>query len=363
MSSRFDKFKGSLSSKQQEILDKVLEEETRKKQKEILNSMERDQKHLELVNFCANFFVSGQPIPEKTGYYLTLVEPLYPLGVKNFDLGIFRLENSSLILVECKSSVSDYKKLMADLKKAIDTTNRMKKDLENILGNKIAAPIEFVLCLPAVDANEAYNETVKNNIPVCVWAASQFEGKLKHFNNRQNAQSEMLAGRLHRDGNLSSQLSRGVESKCRAIRPIAILPSSHMCTLLVYVSELIYMVTKVAKKTGDFMYSDIFTILKKELGRMTSLSDENLVELAEKMFEVALRKGIFQDLSEDVSELKRKIFQISGRKTSAEAIRKNVEDTYVDHNAKEKAKITAIESYRIKTKTPDITSFDSSTAT
>lgn len=130
MSSSFDDLNRTLSQEQKEILEKILEDETRHKRKEILSSMEADQRHLEIVNFCANFFVPGQLIPEKTGYYLTLVEPLYPLGVKNFDLGVFRVENSSLILVECKSSVSDHKKLMDDLKEAIKTANERKSDLE-----------------------------------------------------------------------------------------------------------------------------------------------------------------------------------------------------------------------------------------
>ena len=363
MSSQFEKFRSTLSEAQQELLDQVLEEETRQKQREITSHMERDQKHLEIVNFCANFFESGQPIPEKTGYYLTLVEPLYSLGVKNFDLGIFRFENSSLILVECKSSILDFKELMRDLKKAIDTANEKKNDLEELLGNRIVLPIEFALCLPAVDALDAHQETLKSNTPVCVWGASQFEGRLKLFNNQQVTADEIGAGRLHRDGNLNSQLTRGVESKSRAIRPIAILPSSHMCTLLVYVSELIYMETRASKKSGDFVYSDVYAILEKELRHMTSLSSTDFSRITENIFEVALRKGIFEDLTEDISELKRKTFQVMGRKTSAEVVRRNVEGTYVDHNAKEKAKLTAITQYRVKTRTPDITSFDNSKTT
>ena len=360
MSSRFERFRSNLSTKQEELLDQVLEEETKQKQREITSHMERDQKHLELVNFCANFFQSGQPIPEKTGYYFTLVEPLYSLGVKNFDLGIFRLENASLILVECKSSVSDFKGLMSDIEKAIETANEKKSDLEALLGNQIATPIEFALCLPAIIANDAYQETVKNGLPLCIWAASQFDRKLKHFNNQQPATDEINAGRLHRDGNLNSLLSRSVECKSRAIRPIAILPSSHMRTLLVHVSESLYVEMKLKKRNVDFVYSDIYTIIEKELRNMTSLSSNDFSRITENIFEVALRKGIFEDLTEDVPELKRKTFQLSGRKTNAEIVRRNTEGTYVKHNAKEKALSSAIEQFRIKTKTPDISSFGDS---
>lgn len=213
------------------------------------------------------------------------------------------------------------------------------------------------MCLPAVDANDAYNETVRNQVPVCVWAASQFEGKIKHFTNQENTVDEIRVGRLHRDGNLNSLLVRGVESKCRAIRPIAILPSSHMCTLLVYIGELIYLATKTQKKYGEFVYSDVFKILEKELGHMTSLSNDDFARLTENILGAGRHKTIFADLTEDISELPRKIFQISGRKTSAETVRRNIEEVYVDHNAKEKAKLDAVARYKRETGTITMNSY------
>lgn len=357
MSLSFDDLSKSLSQTQLDILEKILEDETRQKRREILNHIEVDQKHLEIVNFCANFFIHGQLIPEKTGYCLTLTEPLYSLGVKNFDLGIFRSENSSLILVECKSSVSDFGKLVDDLEKSITTATERKSDLEKILGNQIMDPIEFALCLPAVDANDAYKETLKKQIPICVWGASQFEGKIKHFANQDKTTSEIQAGRLHRDGNLNSLLARGVESKCRAIRSIPILPSSHMCTLLVYVGELIYLANKSQRKHGEFQYSDVFSILEKDLGHMTSLSEEDFARLTTNILSVGLRKGVFIDLTTDIPEPSRKIIQIGGRKTSAEIVRKNIENVYVEHNAKEKAKENAVTRYKKETGTTSIMSF------
>lgn len=357
MSESLEDFIKALSQTQRGILEKILEDETRQKRREILNHVEVDQKHLEIVNFCANFFIHGQFIPEKTGYFLTLVEPLYSLGVKNFDLGIFRSENSNLILVECKSSVSDFGKLADDLKESIDTANKKRSELEKILGNRIADPIEFALCLPAVDANDAYKEILKNQTPICVWGASQFEGRIKHFANQDDTTTEVHAGRLHRDGNLNSLLARGLESKCRAIRSIPILPSSHMCTLLVYVGELLYLASKLRTKHGEFQYSDVFSILEKDLGHLTSLSEENFAGLTSNILSVGLRKGIFVDLTPDVPELQRRIFQIGGRKTSAEIVRKNIEEVYVEHNAKEKARENAVTKYKKETGTTLITSF------
>jgi hypothetical protein len=78
--------------------------------------------------------------------------------------------------------------------------------------------------------------------------------------------------------------------KCRAIRPIAILPSSHMCTLLIHVGELIYLATKAQRKYGEFEYSDVFKILERDLGHMTSLPNDEFARLTENILEVGKRK-------------------------------------------------------------------------
>lgn len=357
MTASFDDFKQTLSSEQKRILNKILEQETRKKRRVLLEHIEMDQKHLEILNFCANFFVPGQLLPDKTGYFLVLVEPLYSLRIKNFDLGIFRKENASLILTECKSSISDPKELVDDLNGAIRATNERKDELEKVLGNKIADPIEFALCLPAVYANDVYKKILKTQTPVCVWAADLWNRKMKLFTSQEDTKIEIQSGRLHRDGPLNSLLGRGVESTLRAIRSIPILPSSHMCTLLVYVSTLTYLETKVHRKDCEFQYSDVFSILTREMGRLTDLSDQDFKNLTTNILKTGHRKGIFKDLTDDVLELPRKIFQISGRRTNAEAVRRNVEETYVDHNAHEKARSESLSQYKKETGTTTINSY------
>lgn len=359
MNVNFDDFKGNLSQEEKGLLEKILQDETRRRRRELIEHYERDQKHLEIVNFCANFFTFGQTLEKETGYVLALVEPLYSIGVKNFDLGFFRSQNSSLILTECKSSVSDFSRLANDMNDAIRVTNERKPDIENALGNKISDPIEFALCLPAVEANDAYKQVVKMQIPVCIWAASQFDGKMKYFTTSEDTAAEIQAGRLHRDGNLDSLLGRGLVSKERAIRPISILPSSHICTQLVHVSGLIYRESLLKSKYCEFQYSDIFAILDNELGRMTGLSDGDFEKLATSILEVGLRKGIFVDLNPDVPEIARKIFDISGRKTHFDVIKRNIEENYVEHNAMEKAKSDAIDQFRKQTGATTLNSFRS----
>jgi hypothetical protein len=346
MTVSFDDFRQTLSQEQRLILDKILEEETRERRRTLLENIITDQNHLEILNFCANFFTPGQLLPEKTGYSLTLVEPLYTLGIRSFDLGIFRKENESLILTECKSSVSNVKELISDLSETIRQTNERKKDLEGVLGNSIADPIEFALCVPATSADGVGREILNTQTPICVWAAGLWEKKMSLFTPSEETKISIEAGRLHRDGNLNSILGHGVESTLRAIYSVPILPSLHMCNLLLYVSELIYGQTKAYGKYAEFQYSDVFSILVREMGRLTSLSDDNFESLATNICRTGLRKGIFKDLTDDVSELPRKMFQISGRKTNAEAVRRSVKDTYVEHNALEKAKSEAIPRYK-----------------
>ena len=356
MNATFDDFRATLSTKQKEFLDKILDDETRQKRKALEDSLVNDRNHLEIVNFCANLFLPGQMIPEKTGYSFVLVEPLYPLRVKNFDLGFFRKENSSLILTECKSSVSDSTGLIDDLNKSIVETSSRKAELERVLGNKIADPVEFAVCLPAVDAQDVHNEIVAKKAPICVWAASLWERKMKLFGGREETKTEIELGRLHRDSNLNSILGTGVESNL--LRSIPILPSSHMCTLLVYVAELIYLKTKERMvSSAEFQYSDVLNILSKELKNMTGLSERDFEDLTTNVFRTAIKKDVFRDLTEDIEELTRKMFQISGRRTSAEVVRNNVEQSYLDHNAREKAKIQSLTQYKKEKGFTEITSW------
>ncbi len=48
-----------------------------------------DAKHLELVNICYNLFTRSTSINHVTGYRVILVDPLFTLGIKNFDLALY----------------------------------------------------------------------------------------------------------------------------------------------------------------------------------------------------------------------------------------------------------------------------------
>ena len=86
-----------------------------------------------------------------------MVEPLYILGIKNFDLAIFRNQNRSLLLVECKHSISDCRELIIDVVQNISETEKHHIDLEKLLGSSITQ-VEYVLCVPALKVKDVLEE-------------------------------------------------------------------------------------------------------------------------------------------------------------------------------------------------------------
>ena len=53
-----------------------------------------------------------------------MIEPLFTSGTKNFDLAVFRSENKSLLLIECKHSIFNPKELIKDLSINISETEK-----------------------------------------------------------------------------------------------------------------------------------------------------------------------------------------------------------------------------------------------
>ena len=326
----------------------------RKKTLTIIEETENDRKHLELVNFCANIFVPGSVVDEQTGYKLVVLEPLYTLNIKNFDFALLRIENASLILVECKHSVSDIKKLVEDIFKAVQETLKNQENLENVIGNAISQ-IEFVLCVPALNAPEIREQVVSRDYPICVWGFDLWKREIRLFADEKEIEKELLSGRVHKDKNLNKLLFKGIKSHKGFIRLAPIIPSSHMCTILVHVGEILSLEMKVPHEYLGFQYSDIYNVLQREMGSFTALTDEERATLCAKIIETGLRKGILHDLTEDVKELNRKVFQFSIRRPKA--IARNTEKIYVERNAQKLAEKSVIDRFKKETGFTNLTAF------
>jgi len=337
-----------------ELFDKIFEDEIRKKTHTIIDETENDKKHLELVNFCANIFVPGSSVDEQTGYKLVVLEPLYSLDIKNFDFALLRIENASLILVECKHSVSDAKNLVEDTFKAVQETLKNQKNLENVIGNTIFQ-IEFVLCVPALNAPEIREEVVSRDFPICVWGFDLWKREVRLFGDEKETEKELLSGRIHKDKNLNKLLFKGIKSHRGFIRLAPIIPSSHMCTILVHVSEVLSLEMKGPQEYTGFQYSDIYNVLQREMGTFTALTDEERAALCARIIETGLKKGILRDLTEDIPELNRKLFQFSVKRPKALA--RNTEKTYIERNARKLAEKSVIERFRRETGFKNLTAF------
>jgi hypothetical protein len=308
----------------------------------ILDEYDKDKNHLDWVNLCANMFVPGSTIARETDYNLILVDPLYTLNVKNFDLAILRIENASLILVDCKHSVSDPDSLIEEINGAVKATFKNKSLLEKIIGNRIA-DMEFVVVVPALDAPQIHQIAVEKNYPICVWGLDFWKNELRLMGVDTETEREILSGRAHKDKKLNRLLFNGIKSNKGVIRPITIMPSSHMCTILVQISEIMSLGLRTTPMHTDFSYSDAYNVLRKEMGKITSLTDEECTSLCERTIATAVRKGIFHDLTEDTQELNRKVFQFTAK---PRAIARNTENNYVQKNARKLAEKNVVERFR-----------------
>lgn len=342
----FKEFRDALRSRtEKEKLDSIFEDEIRKKKKTILDEIRKDRLHLELVNFCANLFIPGLELNQKTGYKLLLVEPLFTLGIKNFDLAVFRNENRSLLLIECKHSISNVKKLVQDVSQNISETERHRTELEELIGSHVDQ-IEYVLCAPAIYVNDLLDETVDQDIPVCVWGCDRFTKEIRLFSKTENVEQEIESGRVHKDKNLSKILFQGVISELGVTRSVPILLSSHMGSLLIHVNQYLYLERISQELENVFTSSDVYNVLLTRYQKYTQISEEDAAKIAEAIIAIARRKGIYEDLTPDIIELENKTFKVSGRQTNARVISENTHKKYVVMNAQRLAEKSTIKRFK-----------------
>lgn len=344
----FKDYRDKLPQGDKEKLDSILEEEIRKKERVILDEIRRDRLHLELVNFCANLFIPGLELALQTGYKLILVEPLFPLGIRNFDLAVFRNENRSMLLIECKHSISDVEALIQDLSQNVSETEKHRNDLEELIGSRIDQ-IEYVLCTPAIYVSDLLNEIRRQRVPVCVWGCNMFTREIRLFSKTDNTEQEIQSGWIHKDKNLNKNLFRGKISKLGVIRSVPILLSSHICSLLIHVNQYLYLERIIQESENAFTFPDIYNILSKEFQKYTQTKEEEMARMSRAIILTAGRKGIYEDLTRDILELESKMFRVTGRQTNARVIAQNTQQKYVLNNAQRLAEASSIERFKEET--------------
>ncbi|MDH5481787.1 MAG: hypothetical protein OEY22_02755 [Candidatus Bathyarchaeota archaeon] len=112
---------------------------------------------------------------------------------------------------------------------------------------------------------------------------------------------------------------------------------------------------KGPQEYAGFQYSDIYNILQREMGTFTALTDEERAALCARAIEIGLKKEILRDLTEDITELNRKVFQFSIKRRKALA--QNAEKTYIKRNARKLAEKNVVERFRRETGFTNLTAF------
>jgi hypothetical protein len=325
----FKTLRGSLRDTEREKLDDIFERQ-REVQREIIDqNVHRDREHLRLVNFAIGPFRYNGSLHTETGYLFIRVEPLYELGAKNFDVAIFNQSSKVMLLVECKSSVSDAEKEVDDVLRARETADAHASRLEDIVGDAINLK-ETVLCTNAAYASRLKNHITAKDFPICVWSADQATSILFLEKQGEDAVLEISRGRLHGDGKLTRMLLNGVRSE--GIRSVAFLPSSHPCTTL---EEIIPLLNLNLQTSGRdrFRLSDLANLMSKE-SSLSNFDESELWRLGQYLLKLGTEVQIFRDLTPAASDFAQKEFEISVRRGLVTTMTRDVRKKYTDFHSR-----------------------------
>ncbi len=224
--------------------------------------------HDSLLDICASAFGPESNCAQDLGYYFISSEPLVELRVKNYDLLIYNPHKKHSIFVECKSSVSKSGKIITDAYYAKKKVIANKSYLEDKIGDEIRS-IEYVLCIPAHDADRLVKEierresngdiSEKEDGLLLVWQVDQFGGDYLQLFTRIQSRDKP-----HKSFHVDPDLTRVLTGRCN-IQKSEVLPKFHPSTHIL--------------KKGMHI---VATIVKENM-RNNSLDDSNLIEFSEEL--------------------------------------------------------------------------------
>lgn len=341
----YQKFRSSLIDADKQVLDQIFREQMTVQREIIQENIRSDKEHLMLVNFCIDPFKYKAFLHNETSYLFIRVEPFYRLGLKDFDIAIYNAESKVLILVECKSSIYDGQKEVNDLIKTIGVANNNHELLEEMVGDEVLVK-EFSICSKAGFMPRLRPAIISKNAPICLWSADIFGEILSLEKLGEHTTAEISSGRLHRDDQLRQLLLKGVKSAYGPTRLVAFLPSSHPCTILEEVCTVLHLNLEKSDKER-FRFSDMQNLLEKEKS-LWNFSQEELWNFANKLFNEGLKIGVFRDLTDDVTKLPDKEFELGIPHGSTRSVIKRVNRHYMDFHATQKAEDKAVTEFKAR---------------
>jgi len=299
-----------------------------------------------MINFCSNFFKKGTYLNEKFGYIVVIIEPFIEEKEKNFDIAIFNRENNTLMLVECKHSLSNISKDLNNIEKSIEVAERQIENYEEKLGNKIDN-IEYVLCTHGNNAHVVADKIFEKNLPIITWACSFELSELELFisRGRETPEESYENNRIHHDLELNRELFNGVNEDSASTLTFKITPSIDDSVILSELNNTLkIMINNKEIKMDDFDYSTIFHIIEKELYYSTYL-EEDIERITDRIIRKAIDKEIFEYLGDefDSENMKNNRYKFKISTRSGKSIHKKTEENYIEFNAIHKAEKDAIE--------------------
>lgn len=349
MSDAFDLLKGKLSKEHQSILERLQKRKFDECRKIIIDEIETDKLHSDIINICAYAFSESGPL-SNTGYHFITVDPLYNTrdekGNKIFDILLFNKDDKRAILIECKTSVSNTSSLMNDLMDQINNSKRHLKELEEETGGQID-DLEFVICCTPQDTEEIGKKV--NNEPVCLWSTDLFFFTLKLFNIRNSNDSKETGilinkGQLHKNENLRVALYKKIESRGQ-IDGFKISPSSHLCRIM---SRVLYrIVIEIIPNNSEkkFWIHELKEILRKELPKVSFMEIDRIskifYEKASEMEIIDINETLEKDLS----------FTLKINFRSIKSIEKEIIERYGKYKCQSRSREEAIKEYEEMLKT------------
>jgi len=335
-----------LSKVEREQVEATLDTGIRIETEIIEKAIQSDKEHLTIVNFCINRFAPNSYLNIKAGYVWVRVEPLYGLGLKNFDIAIYNNITKTMVLVECKSGLREASKEVAEIEEKITIASANRNALGIMVGDEIAY-LEFALCLKAGLASGAKSVMLSRNLKCCLWSADIFGSTIVLEKLKEDSVSELSSGRLHREESLRKALLEGV-TEMNATRAVTFLPSSHMCSILEEVVSLLRMeLDRSGDQKQEFGLVDVQNIMAREIS-LQNFDDPERRALAEKVALSALRAGIFDDLTPHVSALGEKKLKMISHSRSTRHLVKDCHEKYVRFHATRLAIERGVQEFRDK---------------
>ena len=338
----FTHFRDGLSSEEKEILNKIHEKKAKELKEVLRREIVRDSEHLELVNLCYNLFTKTTETNKTTGYRVVLVDPLYTLKTKNFDLMLYNEVTQTAILIEAKSSISE-RGSGGTVDETIEAANeaRSHRDkLELFTGNKIER-IEFVILSFAYYTDSLKDAVISKKAGLCVWAYHVPPGRIQMLKTGEDVRSEQTAGRMHADENMRQTLLKEISTRMGALRSLPIMPTSHMFAKLEHIGQQLF--TRLDRKLQDkrwFGYAEVYNLCKQAFSP-TELDDSQIEEETRKIIDSALKVGLFRKINEE-DEIPRMEFDISYGRRDYEKFKED----YLEKRAEEKAFDEAVEEFK-----------------